>query len=141
MPLKILTFYLDGYLLGIDITVVKEINRNIAYTPVPDAPPHIVGLLNVRGQVVTLFDLARLLGFARTDIGQRNSCIILKTIPGNSCYAGFLFDQPGSVIDVTDEMSELPPANLNHPENVYIERIVKMNAEVIMVIDRKRVIQ
>lgn len=140
MPLKILTFYLDGYVLGIDITAVKEINRNISYTPVPDAPPHIVGLLNVRGQVVTLFNLAKLLGLARNNTRQRNSCIILKTIPGNSCYAGFLFDQPGSVIDVTDEISEQPPANLNHPDNVYIERIVKMSGEVVMVIDSRFVV-
>ncbi|NLX91642.1 MAG: purine-binding chemotaxis protein CheW [Firmicutes bacterium] len=140
MSLKILTFYLNGYQLGVDITSVKEINRNISYTPVPDAPPHIVGLLNLRGQVVTLFDLAGLLGLARTGTKQGHYCIILKTIPGNSSYAGFLFDEPGSVIDVTDEISEPPPANLNHPENNYIERVVKVNGEVIMVIDSKFVI-
>ena len=98
-----------------------------------------MGLLNVRGQVVTLFDLAGLLGLTRKGEKQYKSCIILKTIPGNLSYAGFLFDQPGSVIDVTDEISEPPPAGLN-PENLYIERIVKMNEEVIMVIDSKFVI-
>ena len=140
MPLKILTFYLNDYLLGIDITVVKEINRNIFFTPVPDAPPHIVGLLNVRGQVVTLFDLAGLLGLARVGTKQPKSCIILKTISGNLSFAGFLFDQPGSVIDVTDEISEPPPAGLN-VESSCIDRIVKMNEEIIMVIDSKSLLQ
>ena len=48
---KILTFYLQGELFGIDIKLVKEINRKINYTKVPGAPDFVVGLFNMRGQV------------------------------------------------------------------------------------------
>ena len=61
MMIRILTFYLEGELFGIDIGLVKEINRKIKYTEVPGAPEHIVGLYNMRGQVVTIFDVACIL--------------------------------------------------------------------------------
>jgi chemotaxis signal transduction protein len=41
---KVLSFYINNTLFGINITLIREINRNVEYTPVPDAPPYIVGL-------------------------------------------------------------------------------------------------
>ncbi len=70
-----------GNLFGIDINAVKEIDRNIDYTPVPDAAPHIVGLLNMRGQIVTLINLARLMGYENHAPQERPACIILKKQP------------------------------------------------------------
>ncbi len=138
---KILTFFLDGYQLGLDITSVKEINRNITYTPVPDAPPYIVGLLNLRGQVVTLFDLSQLMGYGCQHKIERNTCIVLKAGGDYPEYAGFLIDKTGSVIDVTPDSSEPPPANLVQPELVRIDRVVKLEEEgAVTVIELKLVV-
>jgi len=54
MSENILSFNLCDNLLGVDVTLVKEINRNIEYTPIPGAKDSIVGFFNMRGQVVTL---------------------------------------------------------------------------------------
>ena len=42
------TFYLDDVLLGLDIRTVQEINRNVELTRVPNAPPEVKGVMNLR---------------------------------------------------------------------------------------------
>jgi purine-binding chemotaxis protein CheW len=51
------TFSLGELYLGIDIVLVREINQSSGYTPVPGAPEHIRGMLNIRGSVITMFNL------------------------------------------------------------------------------------
>lgn len=61
------TFTLGDLYLGIDIILVREINRSLECTPVPGAPEYIRGMLNIRGRVITLFDLKRRLGWDTGD--------------------------------------------------------------------------
>lgn len=61
------TFTLGDLYLGIDIILVREINRSLECTQVPGAPEYIRGMLNIRGRVITLFDLKRRLGWDTGD--------------------------------------------------------------------------
>lgn len=130
---------MGGYLFGIDILTVKEINRNVEYTPVPDAPPHIVGLLNMRGQVVTLFDLAGLMGYRLSSGNGRSTCIILKNSPENQDYIGFFIDYPGSVIDIDDDSCEPPPPNVSIMENKFVDQIVKLDEGLLLIINNSAI--
>ncbi|MGH9869482.1 MAG: chemotaxis protein CheW [Candidatus Polarisedimenticolia bacterium] len=55
-------FALDGQSFGLPLDQVREITAVQRVHPVPFAPPHILGLINLRGQVVTLLDVAAILG-------------------------------------------------------------------------------
>ena len=137
---KLLTFYLNKQLFGIDITTVKEINRNIDYTIVPGAPEHIIGLFNMRGQIVTLFDLSGMLGYQRTCENRQLSCVILKNTQGEPDYTGFLIDYPGSVVDVAEDLCEPPPANTKNIDNNYITEVVKTPGQLITVINKHAIL-
>ena len=50
------SFYLGDNLFGIDVRLIREINRNIDITVVDSAPEFVRGLLNLRGQIVTVID-------------------------------------------------------------------------------------
>lgn len=126
---------MGGYLFGIDILSVKEINRNVEYTPVPDAPPHIVGLLNMRGQVVTLIDLAGLMGYRLNSGTGKTTCIILKNSLEEQDYIGFFIDYPGSVIDIDDNNCEPPPPNVSIMENKFVDQIVKLEEGLLLIIN------
>ena len=130
---QILTFYLCGNLYGLDIKIVKEINRNIEYTPVPDAPPHIIGLLNMRGQVVTIFNLAKLIGYEQQS--KKSNCIILKSETNDPDYIGFLIDSPGFVVEVDNNECEPPPANISKKEKKFISKIAKLEKELLRIIN------
>ena len=132
---KFLTFYLCERLFGIDITLVKEINRNVEYTPVPDTDPHIVGLFNMRGQVVTLLDIAILMGYEKKEWGGKATCIILKARQNDPSQAGFLIDRCGDVLDVEEEEHELPPANTVGISGEFLQSVVKLEKELLIIID------
>ena len=130
---KILTFYLGGSLCGIDIVFAKEINRNVKYTAVPGGASHVVGLLNLRGQVVTLFDLTQIL-----HLNQKTKCMILKGLFQGD-YIGFFIDKLAEVIDITPDMCELPPANIKNLQGRFISEIVKFNKEIILILDINKI--
>lgn len=60
------TFYIRDALCGMDILKVQEINKHMDITKVPQAPEYVTGILNLRGQIVTIIDLGRKLGLSST---------------------------------------------------------------------------
>jgi len=138
MTEKILTFYLGGSLLGINLKLAKELNRNITYTPVPGSQPHIIGFFNMRGQVVTLFDLAKLIGINDVNAREGLICIILKS-PKAPDQVGFLIDRPGDVIEIDIEEYERPPANVGIVEGEFIDSVVKLKDELLIVINPDKI--
>ncbi len=138
MTMKVLTFYLCESLLGIDVTLVKEINRNVDFSAVPGAHPSIVGFLNMRGQVVTLFNMAHLIHLDSENTQKGLTCIILKA-PKDPDQVGFLIDHPGEVMDIDTEACEMPPANVGGVEGEFIQSIVKLDKELLIIIDPKKI--
>lgn len=138
MTENILSFTLCDNLLGIDVTLVKEINRNIEYTPIPGAKDHIVGFFNMRGQVVTLFDLAKMLNLGEMNYQEKVICIILKD-PKDPDQVGFLIDNPGDVFEIDLEETEVAPANLGEIESEFVESVIKLKDDLLMVINSKKI--
>jgi len=132
---KILTFYLCGYLFGIDIKFVKEIIRNIEFNQIPGTQPHIAGLFNMRGQIVTVLDLAVILSYPETLDKKNSACIILKLRQGDLDFVGLLMDRPDDVVDIESEWCEPPPANFGEAEIKYLKEVVKLKDMLVMIID------
>lgn len=130
---------MNDSLFGIDIVLIREINRNVEYTSVPGARPYIVGLFNMRGQVVTLFNLSRLIGIRKEDGKLRTTCIILKAPANDPNQIGFLIDKPGDVIDLDKEDCEVPPANVVGVEGEYISQVVKLKDQLLMILDPDKI--
>lgn len=138
---RVLTFYLSGSLCGIDIAIAKEINKNVDYTPVPNSFDHVVGLLNLRGQIVTLVDLAQLLHFKETSEKRKSHCIILKKNEINPDPVGFFIDKMGDVIDVTPDMYQTAPANIGDIEAGFINKVVKLKHEVVLMLNLAKILK
>ena len=119
--------------------LIREINRNVEYTSVPGSKPYIVGLFNMRGQVVTLFDLARLISLRQEDDIDRTTCIILKAPANDPNQIGFLIDKPGDVVDLDYEDCEIPPANVVGLEAEYISQVVKLKDKLLMILDPEKI--
>lgn len=130
---------MNDSLLGIDIVLIREINRNVEYTAVPGARHYIVGLFNMRGQVVTLFDLAKLIGLKQEEERPRATCIILKAPANDPNQIGFLIDKPGDVIDLDNEDCEVPPANVVGVEGEYISQVVKLKDQLLLILDPEKI--
>ena len=146
------TFTLGDLYLGINIILVREINRSMECTPVPGSPDYIRGMLNIRGRVITLFDLKRRLGWSNsdeshTDIRQYN--VIMKThsetmqidsdLASKSCPwddpVGLAVDQLGDVRDIVDDTIFPPPANLRGISADFIHGVVEFKQNLLIVLD------
>ncbi|HZJ83558.1 MAG TPA: chemotaxis protein CheW [Clostridia bacterium] len=137
---KILTFHLNNELFGIDIGLVKEINRKIKYTPIPGGPEYIIGLFNMRGQVVTIFDFVYKLWDKKGHIPDSPTCIILKSQSMGNEHIGFLVDRAEDVLDVSPELCEPLPGNIDHIDQQYIREMVKFEDDLIMIVNPDKIL-
>lgn len=106
-----LTFNLSGEMYAIPLLGVKEIIEYGGVTPIPIMPPFIRGVINLRGRVVPVVDLASRFGGQPAEVTRR-TCIVIVEIgePGESQDMGVVVDSVSAVIDIADTDIEPPPA-------------------------------
>ncbi|MEO5332938.1 MAG: chemotaxis protein CheW [Magnetococcus sp. YQC-5] len=146
------TFTLGDLYLGIDILLVREINRSMECTPVPGSPDYIRGMLNIRGRVITLFDLKTRLCWSKpesneTKVKQYN--VIMKTrdevlkidqeLAMSKCPwedpVGLAVDQLGDVRDIVDDNILPPPANLTGIAADFVHGVVEFERNLLIILD------
>jgi len=102
---RYLTFQLSGAEYGLPLLRVREIVRYQAPTPLPQAPPTVRGMINLRGSAVPVIDLARKLGLAPQPISRRSTIILVETA---GAAMGIAADSVSRVIALGE--SEVEPA-------------------------------
>jgi purine-binding chemotaxis protein CheW len=96
-------------LVGIDASAVQEVTAGAELTPVPLASPLVSGLLNLRGQIVTVIDLRRCLRIRDKPAGLLPVHVILRTADGG---VSLLVDEVGDVLSLGPETVEETPRPL-----------------------------
>ncbi len=132
---QFVTFRINGHLLGLDVLHVREINRVLDITPVPRTPGYVRGLVNLRGMILTVFDLGVRLGLAPREIGPETHNVILKKEE-----VGLLVDAIGDVAMAEAEDVEPPPANVGGIESEFISGVVRLEDELLVVLSADRVV-
>ncbi|HET9553692.1 MAG TPA: chemotaxis protein CheW [Anaeromyxobacteraceae bacterium] len=105
-----LSFELRGVEYGVGILGVKEILQYEAITPVPSMPRSVRGVINLRGSVVPVIDLAAKFGKGETPVTRR-TCILIVEVPldGQPAVMGLMADAVREVIELGPEEIEPPP--------------------------------
>jgi len=125
-------FYVGEMHLGIDIRVVREINRIVAFTPVPHSPPQVRGVINLRGEVVTVMDLRVILGLGTTEISKNAKNVIVQS---DSEQVGLLVDRIGDTICVPKNAIEPVPANMRSADAELFKGVCRMGSELVVILD------
>ncbi|WP_005031745.1 chemotaxis protein CheW [Holophaga foetida] len=118
------TFTLNDRIFGIEIQLVREIIKAFEITPVPRATKHIRGLINLRGQVVTIMDLGVRLGSPPKEITSQSNIIILKTTATSNDILGLLVDSIADVVEEDAASAEPPPANVTDSGNRFLAGVI-----------------
>ena len=149
------TFRLEDRMFGQSIPMVREIIRCYTITPVPHARPHVRGLINLRGQVVTILDLAVRLGMPQREIQDTSHIIILKTsaelasmqsrgegkgLQTATDMVGFLVDAIGDVVEADEGKVEPPSANVTENEGRFLSGVIKTEAGLLVLLDIKEIL-
>ncbi len=149
------SFRIDGHLFGINILTVREIIRNVDFTPVERAPESVRGLLNLRGQIITVLDLGPALGLPLRQIGPESRCVIIKTeeevaalidegLLTEEMYGeavGLIVDGISDVVQVGEDDLEIPPANANGIDADHLQGVVKLESNLLLVLTLKTLIE
>lgn len=134
---ELATFYVGNALCGMDILKVQEINKIMQMTKVPQAPEYVLGILNLRGQIVTIIDLGKKLGLGSTDISQDTRNIIVNSSGG---HVGLLVRQISDVVAADMEKKERPPANMGGIQGEFFTGVFKTDTELIGILDVDKVL-
>lgn len=108
-PRQFLTFLLRGEMFGIGILYIKEIIEYGHLTEIPMTPPTIRGVINLRGAVVPVIDLAARFGGSPSQIGRRTCIVIVEIEDGTQSQ------DIGLIVDAVNEVIEIPPADITPP--------------------------
>lgn len=133
---QILTFRLASTEYGVGVLNVQEIRGWSAVTRIPDTPPQILGVLNLRGAVVPVIDL-------RLRFGQENPAMTpLTTIIVVSIGTPERHRECGLVVDGVSDVIELPPAAIrpaprlrDSPASAYVEGVATLEDRMIVLLD------
>lgn len=118
----------QGHHLAIEVLAVREIVGLTVITPVPHSPRQVRGLINLRGRIISVLDLAVCAGEEHTEQGDDSRIVVLRTaaemeqirsreqrddllVPEE--LIGLLIDSLGDIVAVEENVIEAPPANFS----------------------------
>ena len=149
------TFYLGDRCFGLPILSVREIIRSCEITPVPLAPRHVRGLINLRGQIVTILNLAVRLGLEDRPNAHESHVVVLmgdalaaqsrgheggKDGSAGEHMAGFLVDAIGDVVEADERETKPAPANVMEIEGKLICGVIQSDAGLLALLDLQGVL-
>jgi purine-binding chemotaxis protein CheW len=132
------TFYLGEAICGMDILKVQEINKLMEMTTVPQAPDYVMGILNLRGQIVTIIDLGKKLHLGKTELSDTSRNIIVNAAGE---YVGLLVSRISDVVEVQWDKVEPPPANIGGVQGNYFKGVYKTKDRLIGILDVDKVFE
>lgn len=134
---KYLTFFLAGEEYGVEILKVHEIIGTMPITRVPRTPPHICGVINLRGKVIPIMDLRLKFGMKATEQAAE-TCIIVVQLHG--VQTGAVVDRVSEVADIAAGDIEDAPAFGADVNTEYLLGIAKCGGRVKLLLDIERVL-
>lgn len=141
-----LTFNLGEEMFAIGILAIREIIEYGHLTEVPMTPPFIRGVLNLRGAVLPVVDLAVRFGRPPGEITKRSCVVIIETGVTSQGGQGPVH-QMGIVVDAVSEVLEIPAADIEPPPEFgshvridFIRGMGKVNGNFVVVLDVDRVL-
>jgi len=136
-----LSFSLGREIYGVPIAAVREVIEYHRISPVPLACETVKGVMNLRGNVITVVDLsARLYGRKKSD--AENGIVIIAEVEdeGQPVLMGMLIDGVNEVIDLTEEETENEPEFGARIRSDFISRIGRKDGVFVIILDIARML-
>jgi purine-binding chemotaxis protein CheW len=136
---KYLSFLLGEEVYGIDILSIKEIIEFDNVCKVPLAPVHIRGVINLRGNVVPVIDLAKRLNCGASGVTKRSCIVILEMISeGEAMDIGIVVDAVNEVLDIPQTDIEPTPSFGVTIAPDFIEGMGRVNDNFVILLDLRK---
>lgn len=133
--LQWVTFRLDNESYGINVMQVQEVLRHTEIAPVPGAPAYVLGIINLRGNVVTVIDTRQRFGLTPAPITDNTRIVIIEA---DKQVVGILVDSVAEVVYLRQSEIETAP-NVGTDESAkFIQGVCNKNNELLILVDLEK---
>jgi len=126
------TFHLENEKYGIKVMQVQEVLRMTEIAPVPGAPHYVLGIINLRGNVVTVVDTRRRFGLPDAESDDETRIVIIEA---DNNVVGILVDSVAEVVDLRTSEIETAPNVGNDESSKYIQGVSSRDDELLILVD------
>ena len=141
--LQLVSFVIEGEEFGIDILKVQEIIRPVPITRVPNAPPFVEGVINLRGRIVPVIDARKRFGLPAREMNEDSRIVVVELV-GKTVAAtktvGFVMDAVREVIRVERSVIEPPPELAIGIDADYLSGVAKLEDRLLILLDVERIL-
>ncbi len=135
--LQCVTFSLQNENYGIDVMQVQEVLRQIEVAPVPGAPSFVTGIINLRGNIVSVIDARARFGLPSAEATSLTRTIVIEV---HQQIIGIVVDSVAEVIDVNPSDIEVTTNVGNDETSPYITGTVNSDDQLLVMIDLNKLI-
>lgn len=129
------TFRLEGETYGINVMQVQEVLRMTEIAPVPGAPDYVVGIINLRGNVVTVIDTRSRFGLQAAEADDATRIVIIEC---DNNIVGILVDSVAEVVNLRGSQIETAPNVGNDESSKYIQGVFSRDEDILILVDLNR---
>lgn len=124
--IDVVEFEINNERYALDIGLTREIVEMVRITPVPRAPPHIAGIINLRGEITNIINLNNILGLAEKSAEDMEEHKIIVLVPeaAEGSIVGIIVDAVHSVLQISDKDIEEAGGGLSN--EAYVKGIIKI---------------
>jgi purine-binding chemotaxis protein CheW len=134
---ELISFRIGAQEFCVDIMAIREIRGWTAATALPQSPSFVRGVINLRGAVLPIVDLALRLGFESTEANDRNVIIVAQI---GEQVVGLLVDAVSDILTITDDMIQPTPDVASETAKTFVRGLIPMEGRMISLIGLERVL-
>ncbi len=135
--LQWVTFRLGNETYGINVMQVREVLRYTEIAPVPGAPSYVIGIINLRGNVVTVIDTRERFGLPNADVTDNTRIVILES---DDQVVGIMVDSVAEVVYLRESEIETAPNVGNDESSRYIQGVCHKNDTLLILIEIEKLL-
>ncbi len=134
--LQLVSFKIGEEEFGVDILKVKEINRILKITKVPNAPTFVKGVVNLRGRIIPVVDLRSRLGMPSIEYNGKTRIVVVEL---ENRTVGFIVDEVSEVLRIPRDITEPPPEMVANVDTDYITAVGKLEDRLLILLDLDKI--
>ena len=132
------TFFLEHEKYGVQVMQVQEVLRISDIAPVPGAPDYVMGIINLRGNVVTVIDTRKRFKLPEKESDDSTRIVIIET--ENEQVVGILVDSVAEVAELRTSEIESAPNLGNEDSSRFIQGVCNKENELLILVDVERLL-
>ena len=135
--IQLVTFRLKDETYGINVMQVQEVLRVSEIAPVPGAPPFVLGIINLRGNVVTVLDTRTRFALPTTERDDASRIVIIES---EQQVVGILVDSVAEVVELRQSAIDAAPNIGNEESSRYIQGVASRDEDLLIVVDLNKLL-